>query len=164
MYKIYKHTMPDGKCYIGQTKAEKIYDRWKYGSGYRNQTRFYNDIVEIGWKNIKHEILEEVATKSEAIERERYYILKYRSNEPEYGYNKHTNFSSQSKVRKYVRCVETGEVYESGAAAGVAIGRTTAAISYSILHNKTCKGCHWERIELTEEEYWKLKEGQKDGE
>lgn len=160
MYKIYKHTMPDGKCYIGQTNLEPIYKRWNYGHGYRLNKPFYNDILQVGWNNIQHEILEEVATKSEATDRERYYILLYRSNEPEYGYNKSTNLSSLPKVKKYVRCVEDGRVYETGAAAAAAVGRTTAAISYAILNNKPCAGKHWERIELTQEEYWKLKEEQ----
>lgn len=161
MYKIYKHTMPDGRCYIGQTKRDKAYQRWEYGSGYRNNKPFYEDILQIGWNNIKHEVLEEVATKAEAIERERYYILLYRSNEPEFGYNKYTNFSSLPKVKTYIRCVETGRVYETMTAAAAEIGRTKAAVSYAVLNGTTCARKHWERIKLTEEEYWKLKEEQK---
>lgn len=163
MYKIYKHTMPDGKCYIGQTNLDPIYKRWNYGHGYSQQKAFYNDILQVGWNNIKHEILEEVATKSEATDRERYYILLYRSNEPEFGYNKNTNFSSTQITKKYVRCVETGWVYETGAAAAAAIGKTTSAISFAILNNKPCARKHWERVEMTPEEYWKLKEVQENG-
>lgn len=163
MYKIYKHTMPDGRCYIGQTSQDKLYRRWNYGQGYVANKPFYEDILQIGWNNIKHEILEEVATKTEAIERERYYILLYRSNEPEFGYNKHTNFYSMPKVKTYIRCVETGRVYETMTAAAADIGKTKQAISYAISNKQRCARKHWERIELTEEEYWKLKEAQANG-
>lgn len=147
MYKIYKHTMPDGKCYIGQTSAKNLYDRWQYGSGYRTNKRFYEDILQIGWNNITHEILEEVETKSEATKRERYYILLYRSNEPEFGYNKHTNLSSSiPKVKKYIRCVETGEIFETMVAAGEAYGVSGEAIRKAIVKNNRCCNKHWERI------------------
>lgn len=153
MYKIYKHTMPDGKCYIGQTNLDPIYKRWNYGHGYREQTAFYHDILQVGWKNIEHEILEEVATKREATERERYYILLYRSNEPEFGYNKSTNISSLPQLHPYVRCVETGEVFENMRAAGNAYGVTNEAIRMAILKNRRSAGKHWEKIKLTREEY-----------
>lgn len=158
MYKIYKHTMPNGKCYIGQTNLDPIYKRWNYGHGYREQAAFYHDILQVGWNNIKHEILEEVATKREATERERYYILLYRSNEPEFGYNKSTNASltTKSKLYSYVRCKATGEVFESAVAAGEKYGRTGSAIGYAIKKNSFCAGMKWEKVQMTKEEYQAL--------
>ena len=145
--------MPNGKCYIGQTSAEKPYVRWQYGGGYRNQTRFYEDILRIGWDNMTHEILEEVATKKEATERENYYISLYRSNEPEYGYNKNSDKTYQAKLYRYVHCVTTGEVFESAVAAGEKYGVTGSAIGYAIKNNTYCAGRKWEKVEMTRDEY-----------
>lgn len=93
MYSIYKHTAPNGKVYIGQTKLIPK-KRWQNGFAYRSNKAFFADIIAFGWSNIKHEILEVVETKAEAIKRERHYILLNHSDEPERGYNKHINFSS----------------------------------------------------------------------
>lgn len=164
MYKIYKHTMPDGKCYIGQTNLDPIYKRWNYGHGYRLNKPFYNDIIQVGWNNIQHEILEEVATKAEAADRERYYILLYRSNEPEFGYNKSTNFSSLPKTRKYVRCIETGKLYETATAVAAEVGVSKQAICHAITNESACRGKHYERVELPVEEYWQSKNAQPAGE
>lgn len=157
MYKIYKHTMPDGKCYIGQTALEKPYDRWQYGGGYRLNKRFYEDILQVGWNNMTHEILEEVATKEEATDRERYYILLYRSNEPEFGYNKSTNLSSTDKLYSYVRCKTTGEVFETAVIAGERYGVTGSAIGYAIKKDSYCAGKKWERVKMTRAEYQVLR-------
>lgn len=172
MYSIYKHTAPNGKVYIGQTKLP-LYKRWVNGSGYSNQTVFYKDILAFGWDNIKHEVLEEVATKEEAKERERYYILKYRSNEPEYGYNKNTNFfscASPEEIDKYKNqykyskranhqvvynkliCIETGEEFLTYTEAGEAYGIDISSICKAAKgirksagkHPITGEKLHWE--------------------
>lgn len=153
MFYIYKLTSPNGKVYIGQTKQDKLYKRWNYGSGYVQNKTLYSDILYFGWKNFKHEVLEEIETKEEAYQREREYVLAYRSNEPEYGYNKSTNASSQPKRYKYVRDIKTGELFETLAAAGTARGVTKQAISYAIKNKTPCKHHLWEFVELTEEEY-----------
>ena len=156
MYQIYIHKVPNGKVYIGYTEKEKLYDRWRYGNGYDNQKEFYNDIVEYGWKNIKHEVLETVETKQEALERESYYILKYRSNEPQYGYNKNLRpkYYKPKKINYYkpkishqVVCVETGMVYDNCRVAGDTLGVTCEAIRYAIKKNTLCKGFHWAKVE-----------------
>ena len=77
---IYKHTSPDGKCYIGQTR--KLGRRWsvKSGSGYEHNTKFCEAIQRFGWKNFIHEILEDnILTQEEALEREEYWIAFYDS-------------------------------------------------------------------------------------
>lgn len=78
MYKIYKHTSPSGKAYIGQTK-QLVDKRWLNGLGYTNCPKFWRAIQKYGWNNFSHEILEEVETVEEAIEREQYYIDLYDS-------------------------------------------------------------------------------------
>lgn len=45
-----------------------------------------------------------------------------------------------------IRCVETGEVYESMIAAAAAVERSVSAISQAIQKNRVCAGYHWEKI------------------
>lgn len=86
MYCVYKHTSPNGKCYIGMTKQlpEK---RWQNGLGYRTQTRFYRAIKKYGWDNFTHEILAQNLTLTQAEELEKQMILKYKSFDKNHGYN-----------------------------------------------------------------------------
>lgn len=84
-YCVYKHTAPNGKVYIGitSTKPEK---RWKNGEGYRTQI-FYRAIQKYGFDNIRHEILFDGLTKTEAEQKEIELIAYYNSNNKDYGYN-----------------------------------------------------------------------------
>lgn len=87
MYKIYVHTTPDGRKYVGVTSKENPERRWRKGEKYKVNIRFYNAIKSVGWDNIQHQVLETVEDKEIAIKREEYYTLLFRSNEPEFGYN-----------------------------------------------------------------------------
>ena len=86
MYKVYKHTCPNNKVYIGITSL-KINIRWKSGKGYKNSLLFYRAINKYGWENIKHEILYKDLTKEEAEQKEIMLIKEYNSNNKDYGYN-----------------------------------------------------------------------------
>lgn len=143
MYKIYKHTTPDGRAYIGYTGEDKAYKRWCYGAGYINQPRFYEAIMMFGWNNIQHEILEEVETKEEAKKRERYYINLYQTYIDSNGFNTYTNNSRGGKKR-WIRNLDTGELFRSCREAGETVDRTAAAISYACLNNKKCGGYFWQ--------------------
>lgn len=85
-YIIYKHTNKlNGKSYIGLT-SQQPETRWgKNGYGYYGQN-FYTAILEFGWDNFEHEILETGLTKEEAFRKEKNYIHAYNTNSP-YGYN-----------------------------------------------------------------------------
>lgn len=162
MYIIYKHTAPNGKVYIGQT-GQNPKKRWCSGHGYANNPEFFADILAFGWKNIEHEILEQVETKEEASLRERHYILECRSNEPEFGYNKHTNlyavyedkdeykrafdYMRRKNHHRQIRCIETGEIFDSMVVAGEAVNRTSEAIRKAIAEGRKCAGYHWEKVE-----------------
>lgn len=139
-FKVYKHTFNDGRAYIGFTVNPQR--RWRYGHGYREQPDFFNEIMRQGWNNMSHEILEEVETETEARQREQYYIELYETYKPNKGFNK----CGKNKVRegRVVKCVETGEIFYSCREAGASVGRTAAAISYAILHNKPCAKFHWQ--------------------
>lgn len=84
-YKVYKHTCPNGKSYIGITRQDERL-RWNYGNGYCNQF-FGKAVKKYGWANIKHEILEVCETLEEANASEVKYIAHYETMNPEKGYN-----------------------------------------------------------------------------
>lgn len=85
-FKIYKHTFPNNKVYIGITQQEPE-KRWKNGYGYKKNSKVFNAIMKYGWINVEHEILYDNLTKEEAEELEREYIKLYKSTKKEYGYN-----------------------------------------------------------------------------
>lgn len=94
-YTIYMHKNKiNGKVYIGQT-CLKPEDRWQKGYGYRFQP-FWKEILNIGWDNFSHIILETNLDEKEVNEREQYWIKYYKSDDPEYGYNRTSGGSTHS--------------------------------------------------------------------
>lgn len=85
-YSVYMHEFPNGKVYVGMT-SRKPYERWSGGHGYKGQPQLWKAIVEYGWKNIRHRVIESGLAKHEAEELERVLIKIHRANDPEYGYN-----------------------------------------------------------------------------
>lgn len=151
MYTVYKLTLPNQKSYIGQT-SQKTYKRWSGGAGYAKNKELYDDIVKYGWINIEKEVLAEVEDSKEAHIKEREYILKFRTNEPGFGYNRHINDSTVGIKSGYekklgnVRCVETDEEFKSGAEVARKYGVTRQAVDYAIKKGTACAGYHWERM------------------
>lgn len=90
LYLVYMHTTPDGRKYIGITKSSPS-TRWNEGAGYESQRKFYKAIQAFGWMNIEHRIIAAGLTETEAKALESGLIIKYRTNEAEFGYN--TNLS-----------------------------------------------------------------------
>ena len=78
-WSVYKHTLPNGKVYIGITSKEPS-QRWNNGFGYQSQHSFFKEIVSCGWDNIKHEIIEENLSEKDAREMERVLIGKETNN------------------------------------------------------------------------------------
>lgn len=165
-FSIYKLSFPNGKVYIGQTKQPKLSYRCGRGTGYSQNKAMTADILAFGWDNIEQEILERVDTREEALERERYYILQYRANEPEYGYNTQTNIFSCGTDEELIRhrrdyqrehnniqnpwktviCVETGIEYASASEAARQLNLNAshiAEICRGTGQRYTCGGYHW---------------------
>lgn len=87
MWKIYKHTFPNGKIYIGQTK-NSLSTRFQNGQGYKSCPLIQRAINKYGWNNVQTELLEDNIPSLElANEREQYYIKMYNSRNPDIGYN-----------------------------------------------------------------------------
>lgn len=85
-YKVYKHTFPNNKVYIGIT-GQEVNKRWRNGWGYSHNNYLKNAIKKYGWDNIKHDILFDDLTKDEACQKEIELISLYKSNQKDYGYN-----------------------------------------------------------------------------
>lgn len=150
MYKIYKHTLPDGRAYVGMTGAKKIYKRWQYGSGYVANKPFYNEILKFGWNNIQHEILEEVEDREEAKEREQYYIELFETYVPGKGFNIGGKNKAIHKQKFVVEIVETGQLFENQSAVAAWLGITRQAASYAIKNNSKVKKKYHLRLRKVE--------------
>lgn len=101
LYCVYKHTTPNGKVYIGQTKTG-VENRWKNGKGYTCHRHgfFWKAIEKYGWDSIEHEVLYSDLTKEFADYYEQYFIEIYKSTDKRYGYNCQ---SGGSRNYKYTR-------------------------------------------------------------
>lgn len=92
IWTVYIHIVPKSisdydydKYYVGIT-SKSVNERWgNYGNGYCGQL-FYNAIQKYDWNNIKHYIIAEHLTESEAKEFEKTLINKLNCN-GEHGYN-----------------------------------------------------------------------------
>lgn len=84
-FKVYVHTTPDGKRYVGITK-QNVEKRWSKGKGYKRQT-FNKAIEKYGWENILHEIIAENLTEEDACVLEMNLIKEYNLTDKDYGYN-----------------------------------------------------------------------------
>ena len=87
-YFVYKQTCKlNGKSYIGVTTDIKR--RWNNGSGYRSNKEFEKDIIRYGWEEgFIHEILCITQSRKKGFKKEKEFIKKYESDNPEKGYNK----------------------------------------------------------------------------
>lgn len=112
-YKVYMHTTPNGKKYIGITML-KLDARWRNGKGYRKQL-FGRAIKKHGWENIKHEVLHEGLSKEQAIEIEISLIREHQCTNPEFGYNTtiggegSSGFSPTKETREKLSMANSGE-------------------------------------------------------
>ena len=111
-YIVYKHTAPNGKCYIGITN-QTLERRSRGGKGYVGSVAFYNAILKYGWDNFSHEILESGLTPQEASEKEKYYIKLYHSLNTDNGYNIESggrnHFTLSAETRKKISLAKKGK-------------------------------------------------------
>ena len=102
IYKVYMHTSPNDKVYIGITMQD-VNKRWQNGKAYNHNNYFNSSIKKYGWNNFKHEILLCNLTKEEANILERIVIKYYKSNNIKYGYNIQEGGNVNGKMPKSVR-------------------------------------------------------------
>lgn len=65
-YKVYKHTFPNGKSYIGITMQTLEKRFGANGCGYKKCPKMHNAILKYGWNNVEHEMLYDGLSKPEA--------------------------------------------------------------------------------------------------
>lgn len=87
IYSVYIHICPNNKKYVGVTT--NIKRRWsRNGSNYYQNTKFTEDIKKYGWDCIRHKVVHECLSRTEAFNKEIELISKYKTNNPIYGYNR----------------------------------------------------------------------------
>ncbi len=100
MYKIYKYTNTiNNKIYIGQTKRSLKERAGSNGISYINMrgSAFSAAILKYGWQAFVSEIIkDDIETPVEADYWEAFYIIQFKSNDREYGYN-NTNGGDSNK-------------------------------------------------------------------
>jgi len=95
---IYKYTAPNGKIYIGQTtnekKRKKAHKNISYNPKIKDyDTHFHRAIRKYGFDSFKYEVLFWTISKSEENMKvvldtlEKFYIHKYNTFDPRFGYN-----------------------------------------------------------------------------
>lgn len=152
-YKIYRHMLPNGEVYIGTTSMEKLYERFDYGNGYKNQP-FGKVIFEYGWKQVVTDILEEViGTYKDATLVESYWVKKHLDEGYEV-YNKHYTTKDKEYKNNIAGCtvLTTNTYYPTISEAAAAIGVTPSAISIALKEDRPCKGFHLAYGDKTNEE------------
>ena len=86
-YKLYVHTSPSGRQYVGITRQEPAEKRWQHGAkNYANNVYFCRAILKYGWENFSHEVICDGMSKEEAALAERMLISVLGTRAP-YGYN-----------------------------------------------------------------------------
>lgn len=87
MWYLYQHINKiNNKSYIGKT--ENINKRWKNnGKNYQTCPRFWSAIISYGWDNFEHKILFICDSLEEINQKEKEYIKKYNTLDPNFGYN-----------------------------------------------------------------------------
>lgn len=88
IFKVYAHISPEGKLYIGMTSRSLNMRSGYQGKNYADNKELYLDIQKYGWNSFRHVILQDNLSESKAKSLEKYYISKYNSTNPKFGYNK----------------------------------------------------------------------------
>lgn len=145
-YSVYIHITPNNKKYIGITKNAPQW-RWRGGSGY-SKSYFGKAVKKYGWENIRHGVYAEGLSKNEAEKMEIALISFYDTTNPKFGYNitegghiglQESNPEFKEKLRLAttgknnhksipVRCIETGEIFDSIGLAAAHYGVTKTGI------------------------------------
>lgn len=112
-YKVYMHTFPDGKKYIGST-CRPLETRWNNGKGYYFQSRVFDAICKFGWNNVNHYLLFDGLTETEAKLIENALIYKFQTHKKAHGYNARVSKPADGFIippykRKKIKCKTVDE-------------------------------------------------------
>ena len=111
-YKVYMHTFPNGKRYVGIT-CQNLERRWRGGKGYEGQV-VYDAILKYGWDNMRHEKLFDNLTKEQAEAKEVELIAAFKTMSHKCGYNVDLGGNSCGKLsestRKKISAIKKGQM------------------------------------------------------
>lgn len=159
-FKVYMHTSPNGKRYIGITRQENPERRWgSSGCGYVDNKHFWRAIQKYGWNNFLHEVLFDGLTKEEAEQKEKELIAYYDSTDQTKGYNITAGggYNINAILRPVKQYTSDGafiQEYESIKYGSIVTNINKSAISLCCNNKaKLAGGCIWQfsDVELTEE-------------
>lgn len=89
MFNVYCHQNKiNGMRYIGVTSKSLEERAGRSAEGYRSTQAFYEAIQEYGWDNFSHTVLDTFESRGDAMRAEKYYIEKYATRDPQFGYNR----------------------------------------------------------------------------
>lgn len=97
MYSVYILQVPDGRVYVGATSTSTK-TRWNNGNGYRFCKKLWEQIEIHGWDAIKKNVVASGLTKEEASKLEQKLITVYRSNNPQFGFNRELGGIASHKI------------------------------------------------------------------
>ncbi len=151
---IYKITCTvNGKIFVGQTRQGLKTRIGCYRRDARGRIEHNSAIMKAmrkhGFDAFVFETLETVPVPADLDAREIHWISTLKATDREVGYNiqrgGHYAAAYLGAMRKAIRCIETGEAFESMASAARAKGFSAAALTLHMRgDNATCNGCHWE--------------------
>lgn len=97
-YKVYIHTFPNGKRYIGLCKGSEK-KRWGIGGKkYANHPIMNAAIQKYGWDNIQHEVVATGLTQQEAMKMEETLIAQYKTFPPSLGFGYNCTSGGESRL------------------------------------------------------------------
>lgn len=142
MYTVYAHVTPSGKIYIGITSVKPEYRWGPNGNRYKKNKHFWFAIKKYGWDNISHEIIKDNLEPDEAYKLEVELIAKYKSNNPEYGYNQSLGGESGSlgvkhseETKKNMSKAFKGRIYSKEAVEKSSEAKRKPVLQFDLLDN-----------------------------
>ena len=157
MYKIYKHeNLITHQVYIGITNQIPENRQGEFGRGYKNQTKFFDAILEYGQRNFSHVILfDNIKDIVTACRIETQLIEKYDSIKNGYNSCISINEDEDNVEIKYID-IQTKEIYSTKKEIAEALNLSPSAITryFSRPEQNICQG----HIILNKNEYDKMTE------
>lgn len=148
---IYKYTNKvNGKVYIGQTISEiKRKSRHK---SCKDNNYFHNAIKKYGWENFEYEVIDRIDLDPDILHKELdelecKYIIEYKSNDKEFGYNLTTGGEGghhlNDEVKDRLSSIQKGKHYSPDTEFKIGFHHTDETkrkISKSLIGNTRCVG------------------------
>lgn len=155
LYCVYCHTSPSGRKYVGISSDPK--KRWSSGKGYSKNYIFYRAIKKYGWDNIKHEVLFDNLTETEASNIEARLVREWNLTDRRYGYNIREGGSNGAHSERSRKLMSASRMGNKNSVGRTLPAQTRALISASLREYYAIHGSHSLGRHHSEETIQKLK-------